>query len=187
MSIKWVIGLLVGLATIIYPFFIYYGLSEYGPSVFALILFVLMVIRVVVKGSYQEPSQWLQLLIIGIFCCAIILFKSDVLLRFYPVIMSLGFSLLFAISLTSKTTLVERFAKMAGQDYPQQALGYMRSLTKVWAIILFFNAMIAAYTACCASLKSWTLYNGFLAYFLLGGFVLFEYIFRCYYRRRFED
>ena len=187
MLVKWSIGLLVGAVTILYPFFVYFGLSKYGPSVFALLLFALMVIRVAVKGSYHEPSQWLQLSVIGIFCCVVILLNSEFLLRFYPVIMSLGFSMLFAFSLTSKTTLVERFAKMTRQDYPQQALGYMRSLTKVWAVLLLFNAMIAAYTACCASLKFWTLYNGFLAYFLIAGFVLFEYIFRCYYRRRFEN
>lgn len=187
MSVKWLIGLVIGAVTVVYPFFVYYGLNEYGPSVFAIILFGLMVIRVIIKGSYQEPSQWLQLVVIGAFCCMVIFQNSDTLLRFYPVVMSLGFSLLFAVSLASKTTLVERFAKMAGQDYPQQALSYMRGLTKVWAVLLFVNAIISAYTALYSSLKVWTLYNGFLAYFLLGGFVLFEYIFRCYYRRRFED
>ena len=183
MTIKVVMGGLIAAVTVTYPFLVYYGLNQYGPSIFAIFLFILLVLRVVIKGSYQEPSQWLQLLVIGTFCAVVVFVGSEQLLRFYPVLMSLGFSALFAFSLTSKTTLVERFAKMSGQDYPEQAIGYMRNLTKVWAILLFFNAIVSGYTACCVSLKFWTLYNGLLAYFLLGGFALGELIFRHFYKR----
>ena len=185
MSLRWLIGSLVGGLAMVYPFLVYYGLNQYGPSVFASLLFILLVIRVVIKGSYHEPSQWLQLLVVGLFCLTVMFLDSELLLRYYPVLMSFGFSALFAYSLKSKTSLVERFAKMAGQDYPEEAIGYMCGLTKVWAVLLFINALISAYTACCLSLKYWTLYNGLLAYFLLGGFALIELIFRHFYKRKF--
>ncbi len=187
MSLKVVIGALIGVVTVTYPFVVYYGLSHYGPSVFALFLAVLLLLRIVIKGSYHEPSQWLQLVVVGGFCIVVAIMNSEQMLRFYPVLMSLGFSALFAFSLKSKMSLVERFAKMAGQDYPEKAVGYMRNLTIVWAGLLFFNAMISAYTACCVSLKYWTLYNGLLAYFLLGGFALGELIFRHFYKRKIEQ
>ena len=187
MSLKIVIGALIGVVTVAYPFVVYYGLNHYGPSVFASFLFVLLLLRVVIKGSYHEPSQWLQLVVVGGFCVIVAIVDSEQLLRFYPVLMSLGFSALFAFSLKSKTSLVERFAKMSGQTYPDEAITYMRKLTKLWAILLFFNAMISAYTACCVSLKYWTLYNGLLAYFLLGGFALAELIFRHFYKRTIEE
>jgi len=186
MSLRLFIGILVGGLAVVYPFLVYYGLNQYGPSAFAILLFVLLVVRVVVKGSYHEPSQWLQLVFIGAFCLAVMLLNSEMLLRYYPVLMSVGFSALFAYSLRSKTSLIERFAKMAGQDYPEEAISYMRNLTKVWAVLLFINALISAYTACCLSLKYWTLYNGLLAYFVLGGFALIELIYRHFYKRKLE-
>lgn len=187
MSFKVVIGALIGLVTVTYPFVVYYGLSHYGPSVFAVFLFILLLLRLVIKGSYHEPSQWLQLVVVGGFCLIVAIVNSEQMLRFYPVLMSLGFSALFAFSLKSKTSLIERFAKMAGQDYPERAIGYMRNLTKVWAALLFLNAVVSAYTACCVSLKYWTLYNGLLAYFLLGGFALGELIFRQFFKRKIEE
>lgn len=177
---------MISVVALAYPFAVYYGLSHYGPSVFAIFLFILLLLRVWIKGSFHEPSQWLQLIVVGCFCMVIIFAGNEQLLLFYPVLMGLGFSALFAFSLTSKTSLIERFAKMSGQDYPQTALGYMRNLTIIWAVLLFLNALVSAYTACCLSLKYWTLYNGLLAYFLLGGFALGELIFRHFYKQRTE-
>lgn len=187
MPLKFIIGGLIAAVTLAYPFAVYYGLSNYGPSVFAVFLFLLLLLRVLVKGSFHEPSQWLQLIVVGCYCGLVIFANSEKLLLFYPVLMSLGFSALFAFSLTSKTSLIERFAKMSGQDYPQTALGYMRKLTIIWAVLLFCNALVSAYTACCVSLKYWTLYNGLLAYFLLGGLAVGELIFRHFYKQRTEQ
>jgi len=180
------IGLGLGLVSIIYPFVVYYGLNQFGPASLALLLLVVMVLRVLIKGSLHEPSQWLQLVVLSVFCVLVMLVNSEELLRFYPVLMSLGFSALFALSLKSKTSLVERFAKMSGQVYPPKAIHYMRNLTKIWAVLLFLNAFVASYTACCTTLKTWTLYNGLIAYFILGGFAVVELIFRYFYRQRIE-
>ena len=175
----------IGLLAAAYPFVVYYGLNHYSASVFAWILLVLLIVRVVIKGNYTEPSQWMQLVVVGGFCIIVALVNSGELLRYYPVLMNLGFSALFALSLRSKTSLIERFAKMSGAaEYSSQAISYMRSLTLVWAILLAFNALVAIYTACCMSLKYWTLYNGLLAYFLLGGFSLAELVFRHFYKKR---
>ena len=185
MSYRTLIYVATGLLAATYPFIVYYGLNHYSASVFAWVLFVLLIVRLVIKGNYHEPSQWMQLVVVGIFCIIVAIVNSEQLLRYYPVLMSLGFSALFAFSLRSKTSLIERFAKMSGEvDYSSQAVGYMRSLTIVWAILLAFNAMIAAYTACCMPLKTWTFYNGLLAYFLLGGFSLAELVFRHFYKKR---
>lgn len=175
---------IIALLAVAYPFAVYYGLKHYSASVFAWILFALLIVRVVVKGNYKEPSQWMQLVVVGVFCIIVVVMNSENLLRYYPVLMSLGFSALFAFSLRSKTSLIERFVKMSGKDYSLQAHSYMRGLTLVWALILAVNALIAAYTACCMSLKQWTLYNGLLAYFLLGGFSLAELVFRYFYKEK---
>jgi len=184
MPYKVIISVLISIAMVIYPFLVYYGLSEYGPATFAVALFVLLICRVVVKGNFHEPSQWLQLIVVSAFCLAVVVVNSEGLLRLYPVLMNVGFALLFAFSLKSDTCLIERFTRMGKIDYPEEAVGYMRNLTAAWAVLLFINAGISAYTACCMSLKVWTVYNGLIAYFILGGFSIIEIILRPYFKKR---
>lgn len=174
----------IGLFAAVYPFVVYYGLNHYSPSVFAWVLLLLLILRVAIKGNFNEPSQWLQLVVVGAFCIIVAIVNSESLLRYYPVLMSLGFAALFAFSLRSKTSLIERFAKMAGSEYPVIAQAYMRRLTAVWAVLLLLNAVVAAYSACCLSLQHWTFYNGLLAYVLIGGFSIAELIFRHFYKKK---
>lgn len=180
------ISILISVAMLVYPFLVYYGLNEYGPAAFAVLLFILLLVRVVANGNYRDPSQWLQLIVVSAFCLVVVVIQSEDLLKFYPVLMNVGFSLLFAFSLKSETCLIERFARMSGQDIPEKAIGYLRKLTLVWAILLLVNAMVSAYTACCMSLKEWTIYNGLISYFILGGFVLVEFVFRGFYKKKIE-
>ena len=77
MSLKMIIGLALGLVSVIYPFVVYYGLNQFGPASLAFILLVVMVLRVLIKGSLHEPSQWLQLVVLSIFCLAVMVINSE--------------------------------------------------------------------------------------------------------------
>lgn len=178
MNIKKIIFALIAVVTVAYPFIVYFSLNKFGPSLLSLILFLLLLARVIIRGEYKRPEQYAQLLLVGGLCVIAAWFDSEELLRYYPVMMNLAFASFFAISLTTETSLVERFAEMFMDEVPAEGRPYMRKLSIVWAVILTINAVIAFYTACCLSLKSWTLYNGFLAYIFLGGFMLLEYGYR---------
>ena len=178
MNIKKIIFALIAVVTVAYPFIVYFSLNKFGPSLLSLILFLLLLARVIIRGEYKRPEQYAQLLLVGGLCVIAAWFDSEELLRYYPVMMNLAFASFFAISLTTEISLVERFAEMFMDEVPAEGRPYMRKLSIVWAVILTINAVIAFYTACCLSLKSWTLYNGFLAYIFLGGFMLLEYGYR---------
>ncbi len=184
MNYKTIIFALIGIVTFAYPFIIYFSLDSFGPSILAYVLFIIILIRVVIRGDFKKPEQFVQLTLVGGLALIAAWFNSEELLRYYPVMMNLAFAGFFALSLTTDTSLVERFGRMFVKEIPPQGKIYMRVLTKVWVVILIINAAISYYTACCLSLKAWTLYNGLLAYFFLGGFMLIEFGYRQLYKRR---
>jgi len=176
----------IAVATAVYPFIVYTGLNEFGPATLSLVLFGLLLARVVLRGDYHQPEQYVQLLLVGTLCLIAALLKSEILLRFYPVLMSIGFACFFAFSLRTPSSLIERFASVFVKDIEEHQRQYMRGLTKVWAILLLINAVVAAYTACCLSLKYWTLYNGAIAYIVFGLFSLGELVNRHFYKKRYQ-
>lgn len=125
-----------------------------------------------------------MVVVASLYCIAIALFDSEGLLRYYPVLISLYVGLLFFQSLFEKESLIESFAKLSGKPYPDEARVYMRTLTQIWVVVLVLNALIAIYTACCASDSFWLLYNGFISYVLILGLVLGEIIYRQFYKRK---
>ena len=181
-----ILFVVIAVATAGYPFIVYTGLQEFGPTVLSLVLFGLLLGRVILRGDYHQPEQYAQLALVGSLCLLAAWQKSETLLRYYPVAMSLGFAGFFAISLRSETTLVERFARVFVKDIEEHQRQYMRGLTVLWALLLLVNALVAAYTACCLSLAQWTFYNGVIAYVVFGLFTLGELVNRHFYKKRYE-
>lgn len=186
MKYKTIIFAVIAIVTIAYPFIVYSTLNTFGASSLALILFLIMLARVIMRGEYKQPEQYAQLGLVGGLCIFAAWFNSETLLRYYPVMMNVAFACFFALSLRSEKPLIERFASMFMKKIPEEGRSYMRTLTKVWAVFLLLNASIAFYTACCLSLKAWTLYNGLFSYVFFGGFMLLEYIYRRIYIKRNE-
>ncbi|GAA6137006.1 membrane protein [Arenicella sp. 4NH20-0111] len=177
---------IIGIATFVYPFIVYSSIHQIGPATLSIVLFLLLLARVVLRGEFDKPEQYAQLLLVGSLCLLAAWQDSEAILRYYPVAMSLGFSLFFTISLWAETTLIERFAQLfIRDDIEQHQRDYMRGLTKLWALLLLCNSLIAAYTACCLSLAQWTLYNGAIAYMVFGVFTLGELINRHFYKKRY--
>ncbi len=177
----------VAVATAVYPLIVYTGIQQVGPAILSLVLLGLLLGRVILRGDYHQPEQYVQLLLVGGLCLLAAWHKSETILRYYPVAMSLGFSGFFAISLRSEVTLVERFARVFVQDIEDHQRQYMRGLTCWWSGLLFVNAGVAAYTACCLSLSLWTLYNGAIAYLVFGLFTLGELVNRHFYKKRYAQ
>ena len=181
--------LIIAVATAVYPFIVYTSLNQLGPTTLALVLLALLLARVIVRKEYHQPEQYLQLTLVGSLCLLAAWLNSERLLRYYPVLMSLGFALLFAFSLLTKKTLTERMASMFIDDADIESHHriYMRRLSIAWAVLLLINTFVAAYTACCLSLKQWTFYNGAIAYVVFGLFILAELVYRHFYKKRYYN
>lgn len=169
----------------LFPFIIYFGLNYFSPLFFAILLFLLLIIRVV---TMPAGNKWLKAIMVGFiagYCLSIGFSDGEQVLRYYPVLMTLYVAMMFALSLLDEIPIIEKFAKLSGKPYPEGAKTYMRTLTKLWVLLLIINAGVAAYSACCQSIEFWLLYNGFLSYALMAGFMGGEWVFRQWYRRKY--
>lgn len=181
---KKILPLVLAILFIAFPFIIHYGLRYVEPIVFSAALFVLLMLRTILTPSDNKVGKIMMATAITTYCMAVAFFDSGQLLRYYPVLISLYVALLFFLSLFDKETLVEQFAKLSGKSYPDGAKVYMRVLTKLWVLLLVANAVVAIYSACCASHQFWLLYNGVVSYCIVLGFIFAEWLFRQSYRRK---
>jgi len=178
------LSLLIVLLLLSYPFLVSLYIEEISPRWFAFALLGVAALRLLFLGKSKQISDYLILGFISLFCLIIIIFESEQILKFYPVLMNFGMGLLFIFSLLGDQSLIEKFARAGGKSPPPQALGYLRTLSLLWGLLLIINGVISAYTACYTSLSFWALYNGFLSYLFIAIFAAGEYVYRGYYKKR---
>ncbi|MDB6048042.1 MAG: hypothetical protein JWR17_788 [Pseudomonas sp.] len=160
------IGLMLLLAGVLYPFAVYFGLGHIAPWQFALLLGSLWLTRAL-TGKRRPGSLWMALSAIG-FCLLLGWLDSPGLLRWYPVLSS-GFMLtLFGLSLIYGPPIIERLARLSDPHLSDVAVRYTRKVTEVWCLFFLGNGLIAAALTLWAPLSWWTLYNGLISYGLMG-------------------
>ena len=74
--------------------------------------------------------------------------------------------------------MIEQLARLKEPDLPQTAVGYLNKVTLIWCGLFIFNASVALYTALYTDLATWTLYNGLIAYLLIGLLLALEWLYR---------
>lgn len=169
----------------VYPFLIYFGLSQYGIRALALFLLVILSLRVLLWQQFAQREKIILLSLIFILCSLAAWLQSEALLRFYPVLMNLGFGVVFILSLYTEKPIIERLMGLVVNDFTEPAIRYLRGLTLLWGVVLLTNAIVSFYTACCLSLQQWTIYNGAIVYAIFGLITLGELVFRHFYKKRY--
>lgn len=99
--------------------------------------------------------------------------QSALAAMLYPVAVNAGLLASFLLSLR-ETPAIERLARLADPSIPASAAPYLRGLTKVWCGFFALNGLVALATALHGDRKVWALYNGVIAYALIGLLILGE-------------
>lgn len=173
---SWLIGVILVLAGVLYPFAVYFGMGHFAPWQFALLLGTLWAVRALT--SERRPGGLSMALTAMCFCLLLGLFNSPQLLRWYPVLIS-GFMLtLFGLSLIRGMPLIERLARLTEPNLPIVAVRYTRQVTRVWCLFFLFNGLLATALTLWAPLSWWTLYTGLIAYGLMGVLFAVEWMVR---------
>ena len=102
-------------------------------------------------------------------------------LRWYPALMAAVFLAAFALSLF-RTPLAEVFARRAGERLDETGVRYCRKVTIVWTVFLALHLAVTVGTVF-LSREAWAIYNGAIAYVLLGLMFGGEYLVRRRIRR----
>ena len=170
------IGLGLLLAGLLYPFAVYFGMEHFAPWQFALLLGGLWLARAL-TGERKPGSLWMACVAM-VFCLLLAVFDSPQLLRWYPVLISAFMLVLFGVSLKYGPPMVERLARMTDPVLPPHAIVYTRRVTVVWSVFFLCNGLLAAALTLWAPLGWWTLYNGLIAYGLMGLLFAVEWLVR---------
>lgn len=165
-----------------YPPLIYFGLQFAEPRQLALLLALLLLLR-----RRREAARLLaglsraDLAVLGallVLAGVTALTNSEALLRLYPAAMNLGLLLLFGLSLYVPPSMVERFARLSEPRLPPAGVRYTRRVTQLWCGFFVVNGGLAGYTALYSSRETWALYNGLIAYLLMGALFSGEWLIR---------
>lgn len=162
--------------SIAYPFMVYWGLQHYPASKLLPLLLILLALRWIVGNKTSE-----RMILVAILAAVVIVaftWGHQLGLKFYPAMVNLGFLILFAGSLISPPSFVERLARIRQPNLSPEGVAYTQKVTWMWSVFFLINGSIAAMTALWASNEVWTLYNGFIAYVLIGILAGGEWIIR---------
>lgn len=166
---------LLAAITLAYPFLVYAGVQYAEPRWVAALLAALAVAR---ACSSRSPL-WLSAAIGALLLAALSAYSNGWLpLKLYPVLVNGLLLLLFGWSLRYPPSAIERLARLTEPDLPPSGVRYTRRVTQVWCGFFLGNGSIALYTATYSSDHWWALYNGCIAYVLMGILFAAEWLVR---------
>jgi uncharacterized membrane protein len=183
------VAVVVALAA--YPLLVYAVIGRFGPSGVATLLAAVCLARLVVlrlRAQAAFGGGYLTLVCIGgiVLAAASFWLEESGAVLFYPVLVNAALFVVFAASLASPPSIIERFARLREPDLPPAAVAYTRRVTTVWTVFFVLNGAAALYTALYTSLEIWALYNGLIAYVLIGTVFAVEFAIRARLKARLQ-
>ncbi len=178
----------VACVLVLYPILVYVGIGRFGPSAVAVVLIVVCLLRLLVlriRGDWTLVAKQTALITVGgilLGLASLVLGKADAML-YYPVLVNATLCFLFSWSLVSPPSAIERIARLREPDLSPAGVRYTRRVTIAWIFFFVGNGAIALYTATLTPLATWALYNGFIAYLLIGAMFAVEFMVRRVVRR----
>jgi uncharacterized membrane protein len=177
------VPVLAGIATVAYPFLVYFGLPYLPPGLLVAIAVGIGGLQLLRKRGGGLMPRWSFLLIVCSLL-ALLALRPVLAMQAYPPILNLCLAGTFAWSLAYPPTAIERIAKLTTPNLAPDVVAYTRNVTWVWTIFFLTNAAIASACAMWSTIAIWTLWNGLIAYLLVGVLVAGELVVRRHRLRR---
>lgn len=175
------IPLLTGLLLLTWPILIWFGLRHNDLQVLLPLLALVLLLRLQQTRRLAGPLRGVTQVVaaVGItLCTASYLLKMHQLLLFYPVVINAVMLAVFGGSLWSAMPIVERLARLQEPELNDAAIRYTRRVTQIWCVFFIVNGGIALLTALYGDMALWTLWNGMVAYLLMGTLMAVEWLVR---------
>ncbi len=169
-----------------YPLFIYLGISFNFLNLLLPALAVIFLLRLFYlrkSGGIKTVLASVSALCAALICIIAFMADSERIAMYYPVCVNAVLFFIFGGSLFSSKPIITRLALLYDKELPDYAIEYTRTVTKVWVLFFMANGGMAFITAQFCTVQTWTLYNGFIAYILIGILAGTEYLARIIVRR----
>lgn len=162
----WMLAAPAALLTALYPLALWLGEGRVEPRWLALLLVAAALLRLP-SLKMKRSARWVAA---GALLLAALAVSANALLplKLYPVLVNASLLAAFGYTLLAPPSMVERLARLREPDLPAHAVAYTRKVTLVWCAFFCVNGSLALITALWASPAVWSLYNGVIAYLLMG-------------------
>nr|WP_225584156.1 hypothetical protein [Pseudoxanthomonas sp. PXM02] len=167
--------------SVAYPLVVYWAMGRFEPRWLAVLLLVLALLR----AAATRQAVWLAAAAgAALLATLATVFNEALPLKLYPALVNAVLLVVFATSLVFPPSAVERIARLTEPDLPPEGVAYTRRVTQVWCVFFVFNGTLALVTALWMSDGAWALYNGLIAYVLIGVLFSIEWLVRRRVRAR---
>ena len=176
-----IIPLLTGLMLLAWPFLIGFGLAHNSLQWLLPVMALVLLLRLRQAQRNTSPMRYVVqcVALAGIaLCTASYLLKAHQWLLLYPVVVNLVMLAVFGGSLWTAMPLVERLARLREPNLPPEGVRYTRKVTLVWCGFFVGNGTMALFTVLHGDMHLWTLWNGMVAYILMGMLMAAEWLVR---------
>lgn len=170
--------------TVLYPLAIWWGEGKFEPRVMAGVLVLALVMRLPTLRAGGVRHGWWIGILVAVLVLIAVLGNALLPLKLYPVVVNGTMLMLFGSTLFRPPSMVERLARLRTPSFPPAAIAYMQRVTQVWCGFFVVNGAVALGTALWASPAVWSLYNGVIAYVLMGALFGGEYVIRMRVKQR---
>jgi len=168
-------------AGVAYPFAVYFYRDRLPATVLVAVALLLLGIQLATLQSPTAKLWRVPLLISAGLTIAIAFLDQNTAQEAYPVVRSLAVAAIFAWTLISPPSLIERFARLRRPQLPDSAVRYCRNVTIIWAVWLAANAAIATALVARGDLRSWAIWTGALSYVVSGLIFAGEFGYRVFF------
>jgi uncharacterized membrane protein len=162
----WLLAAPAALLTALYPLALWLGQGRVEPRWLALLLVAAALARLP-SLKLNRTARWSALGALALATGAV-LSNALLPLKLYPVLVNATLLAAFGYTLAAPPSMIERLARLREPDLPAHAVAYTRQVTIVWCAFFCVNGALALATALWASQALWSLYNGVIAYLLMG-------------------
>lgn len=172
---------LAALMALAWPFIIWLGVSYHALHWLLPLMALLLLLRLGLASKSHGPLRYIAqgAALAGVtLCLASYLLREHQLLLWYPVVVNMVMLVIFGASLWRGMPLVERIARLREPELPPEGVVYTRRVTQVWCGFFIGNGAMALLTCLHGDMRLWTLWNGGIAYLLMGGLMAGEWLVR---------
>ncbi|MBR1920044.1 MAG: hypothetical protein IJ831_10525, partial [Spirochaetales bacterium] len=167
--------------SVCYPLIVFLSLAVFHFPI-RVVALSLMAVASALFLVHQKKSIAPPLLMASV-AILVLITGSERILRFYPVLVNILMLLTFSLSIHREESMVLVFAKLGDRRIAKHpARGsiarYCRKVTLVWCAFFLINGTIALVTTLYPSQQAWVIYNGLVAYILIGTLFIGEFIVR---------
>lgn len=167
----------LGVVFLLYPLLVYWSMQRFEPRYIGVGVLLFYLLRLFIQSNNLMAKK---LILVG-FLMAVIgvwVLNSEMLLLLMPVIINFIVALIFAHSYLEPPTIPAKFAAKIEGTLNNRQIAYTNKVTLVWIAFMVLNGTVALYTVLFSSKEVWMLYNGLVAYILMGTLFGLEFLYR---------